>query len=203
MVAPQTYAWKAWLFICRRVRGVFSTFATRALFWFNGVKPNGLRAMGVPFVNVSRGGVVRIGDGFVIRTGLRNTEVGSVGSRIWVGPGGSLVLGARVGMSNCTIAAYESVEIGDDVLIGGGVQIFDTNFHSTDAASRASGRAGGDKDVRRAPVKIGNRVFIGTNAIVCKGVTIGDGAIVAAGAVVVRDIPAGEVWGGNPAVKIR
>ena len=51
-------------------------------------------------------------------------------------------------------------------------------------------------------VFIGNKVFIGANAIVLPGVTIGDNAIIAAGAVVTSDIPQNEVWGGNPAKKI-
>ena len=105
-------------------------------------------------------------------------------------------------MSNATIVCEESVEIGDDVLLGGGVQVFDTNFHSTDAAVRASGRET-RADVRTAPVRIGPRVFVGADAIVCKGVTIGDEAVVAAGSVVVCDVPACETWGGNPARRIK
>lgn len=48
-------------------------------------------------------------------------------------------------------------------------------------------------------VKIGNNVFIGANVIICQPVTIGDNALVAAGAVVTKDIPSGEIWGGVPA----
>ena len=113
-----------------------------------------------------------------------------------------LRIGNRVGMSNATVVCEESVEIGDDVLLGGGVQVFDTNFHSTDAVVRASGcetRA----DVRTAPVRIGSRVFVGANALICKGARIGDEAVVAAGSVVVCDVPAGETWGGNPARRIK
>ena len=138
----------------------------------------------------------------MIRTGLHDTEVGTVGSRIRVGPKGVLRIGDRVGMSNVTIVCEESVAIGNDVFIGGGVQIFDTNFHSTAAAVRTSGRET-RADVRTASVYIGSRVFIGVNAIICKGVTIGDEAVIAAGSVVVCDVSAGEIWGGNPAIRIR
>lgn len=46
-------------------------------------------------------------------------------------------------------------------------------------------------------------VFIGTRSIICKGVTIGDHSVIAAGSVVIKDVPADEVWGGNPAQFIK
>ena len=52
-------------------------------------------------------------------------------------------------------------------------------------------------------VKIGNNVFIGAHSIICQPVTIGDDVVIAAGAVVTKDIPSGEVWGGVPAKFIR
>ena len=53
------------------------------------------------------------------------------------------------------------------------------------------------------PIEIGHHCWIGTGAIVLQGVKIGDGAVVAAGAVVTKDIPANEVWGGVPAKYIK
>lgn len=53
------------------------------------------------------------------------------------------------------------------------------------------------------PIHIGHHCWIGTGAIILQGVNIGDGAVVAAGAVVTRDIPEFEVWGGVPAKCIR
>jgi acetyltransferase-like isoleucine patch superfamily enzyme len=187
----------------RWFRAIGSTNVVKWAFWLNGVKYGKcLHAIGIPSVNVSLGGTAEIGDGFHIRTGVSNTEVGSVGSRIRVGPKGVLKIGNHVGMSNATIVCDESVTIGDEVFIGGGVQIFDTNFHSTDAAIRTLDHE--DKSqVRTAPVSIGSHVFVGVNAIICKGVVIGVGAVVAAGAVVVHSIPAGETWAGNPAKKVR
>ena len=52
-------------------------------------------------------------------------------------------------------------------------------------------------------VKIGNGCFIGMNTIIANSVTIGDGAVIGAGSIVTKDIPAGEVWAGNPAKFIK
>ena len=169
--------------INRRLNRGWSTFCTHIIFWGNGIKHHDVIAYGIPFVNVSLGGKCFIGRKFCIRTGVQNSEVGQIGSRILVGRTGVLRIGNNVGMSNATIVAQESVTIGNNVMIGGGVQIFDTNFHSTDVIIRTSGKET-PYDVKKKPVVIGNNVFIGTNSIICKGVVIPDEAIIPAGSVV-------------------
>lgn len=81
--------------------------------------------------------------------------------------------------------------IGEHCTLSWDVQLLDTDFHAliVDGAERPS----------VAPLRLGDRVWIGTRAVVLKGVTIGDGAVVAAGAVVTSDVPAGAVVGGVPA----
>lgn len=195
------YSFKTYKALSLRVATVWWTLYTRVLFCLNGVKCKSLKALGRAKINVSLGGKANIGNNFYIRTGQAYTEVGSLGSRILVGPHGVLKIGNNVGMSNATIVSDMSVTIGNNVMIGGGVQMFDTNFHATDPSIRTSGHENRD-DVKKAPIVIGNNVFIGTNCIICKGVTIGDDAIIAAGSVVVKSVPAGEVWGGNPAKQI-
>ena len=61
----------------------------------------------------------------------------------------------------------------------------------------------GHREYTFGEVKIGNNVFLGANVIICQPVTIGDGSVVAAGAVVTKNIPAGEIWGGVPAKFIK
>lgn len=85
------------------------------------------------------------------------------------------------------------LRIGDGCDISSGAHIY---THST-VRRCTSGR--GHPDVDRAPVRIGDRVFIGANAVIQMGVTIGDEAVVGAGAVVTRDVPGRAVVTGVPA----
>jgi acetyltransferase-like isoleucine patch superfamily enzyme len=76
----------------------------------------------------------------------------------------------------------------------------DTDFHNTsmDPAIRRPT----DHAVDR-PVVLGNNVWVGRNSIILKGVHIGDNSIVAAGSIIVKDIPSNQIYGGNPAQFIR
>lgn len=80
-------------------------------------------------------------------------------------------------------------------MIGAGCLICDSDMHEVPLDS---GNA-----VAMAPIKIGQRVFIGARCIILKGVTIGDGAVVGAGTVVSKDVPAGALAVGNPAVVVK
>lgn len=92
---------------------------------------------------------------------------------------------------NCIILDCAAVEIGDDVMAGPGVHIY-TAYHPLDANARMQGLE------LAAPVRIGNRVWIGGGAIICPGVEIGDNTTIGAGSVVTRDIPANVFAAGNP-----
>lgn len=93
---------------------------------------------------------------------------------------------------NCVILDVCTVEIGDGTQIGPAVQIYAAD-HPRDPALRAEGLELGK------PVRIGRNVWIGGGAILLPGVTVGDDAIIAAGAVVSRDVPKGATAKGNPA----
>ena len=187
----------------RTIWSSWSSFWMRFLLHCNGVSfGHRCRAIGIPSIRVSLGGKAKIGNDFYWRTGASCTNVGGVGSRLRVGPKGVLTIGDHVGMSNATIVCHRSVTIGNHVHVGGGVQIFDTNFHSLKPEVRNAEHED-PTAVRTAPVVIGNGCLLGTNAMICKGVTIGDNAVVGAGSVVVCDILPGEIWAGNPARKIR
>jgi len=109
-------------------------------------------------------------------------------------------VGNRVGLSGASIVAAECVEIGPRTLIGSGAVLWDTNFHPLDPEMR---RTHPTEGARSAPIRIGDDVFVGARAIILKGVTIGDGAVVAAGAIVTSDVPANATVAGNPAKIVR
>ena len=103
-----------------------------------------------------------------------------VGANTWIGPftildgsGGGLVIG-----SSCSVSA--------------GVQIY--THDTVDWAV-----SGGAAPYRKAPTRIGDNCYLGPNAVIAAGVTIGDGAIVGANSLVLEDVPAGGKVAGNPA----
>lgn len=110
---------------------------------------------------------------------------------------GRLIIGDYVGINSSAIFCDESITIGNHVHIGGGCQIFDTNFHNMNYSERRIAEL--NNVSKTSPVIIEDDVFIGSSSIICKGVTIGARSIVAAGSVVIKSIPSDELWGGNPA----
>jgi acetyltransferase-like isoleucine patch superfamily enzyme len=114
-------------------------------------------------------------------------------------PGSEVTFGDETHLNNGVTFASEGpgIAVGRRCLIGTGVHVYDSDFHSLDASRRH------DTPPRMARVEIGDDVFIGTNALVLKGVTVGAGSVVAAGAVVVGDVPPGAVVAGNPAQVVR
>lgn len=85
--------------------------------------------------------------------------------------------------------APEMISIGDDSTITSGVRIL-THFLDPSSTGRC---------FRLGEVRIGKNVFVGTCVVICNSVTIGDGVIIGAGSIVTKNIPAYEVWAGNPA----
>jgi acetyltransferase-like isoleucine patch superfamily enzyme len=99
---------------------------------------------------------------------------------------------------NCVIASNELVRIGRDVMIADQVTIRDTDhsISSTDIPMIEQG-------IETAPVIIGDDVWIAHGAMILKGVTVGEGSVIAAGAVVTKDVPPYAIVGGIPARVIR
>lgn len=146
-------------------------------------------------------GTIRVGKNVTINSCLSSNPIGGqTYTSLALKNDAVLTIGDWVGISNASIVCHKQVTIGARTLIGGSVKIYDTDFHALDHNTR--GDYANEVAVTR-PVTIGEDVFIGAHSIILKGVTIGDRSIVGAGSVVTKDIPADEVWGGNPAKKIR
>lgn len=146
-------------------------------------------------------GKIEFGKNVQINSSFRSNPVGLKSfAAICAGPEATVSIGNNVGISNALIYAWASVTIEDDVRIGGGCQIFDTDFHSISYTERI---LKGDKKTKTAPVLIGKGAFIGTSCIISKGVTVGKRSIIAAGSVVSKNIPPDEIWGGNPCSYIK
>jgi acetyltransferase-like isoleucine patch superfamily enzyme len=102
--------------------------------------------------------------------------------------------------NDCAFTVARSVVIGRHCRIASGVHILDSSGHPTAAAARLAGDPPDEADVK--PVTIGDNVWIGRRATVFPGVTIGEGSVVAAGSIVMTDVPPFTVVAGNPARKI-
>jgi acetyltransferase-like isoleucine patch superfamily enzyme len=128
-----------------------------------------------------------------------------------MGHGGNIQIGESCFIGeNSRIWSACSITIGDRVLISHNVNIHDHNSHSPSAGARhlhfnqifSTGHPAQLDDVASAPIVIGDDVWIGFNATILKGVTIGKGAIVGAASVVTKDVEDYTVVAGNPAKPI-
>jgi acetyltransferase-like isoleucine patch superfamily enzyme len=123
--------------------------------------------------------------------------------------GGEIRIGKQCYIGPDTkIRSAERIIIGDNVLISHGVNIMDNNAHEIDSTERRdtvinylrTGSYPVKGNVETKSITIGNDVWINFNAIILKGVSIGEGAIIAAGAVVTKNVPPYTLMAGNPAI---
>ena len=118
---------------------------------------------------------------------------------VWIAPGRNLEIGDDVDLAlNVLIETSGGVTIGDRTLIGYGVKIFSSNHHVPPNHGNIFGAGHSD-----SAVLIGKDVWLGANVIVLPGRTIGDGAVVGAGSIVTKDVPAFAIVAGNPAKFVR
>lgn len=128
-----------------------------------------------------------------------------------------VTIGSNSFIGTSDLICAEKINVGDDVLIAWGVTIIDNDSHSIYWPERAQDAKqvgeilaeGGNAStlnaaknwavVDTAPIDIADKSWIGAHAIITKGVTIGEGAVVATGSVVTRDVPAWSLVAGNPA----
>lgn len=146
---------------------------------------------------VRNNGTIRIGKNVIINSKYSANPIGGQGfTSIFVKKNAELLVGNGTGISNTAICVYKSIIIGENVYIGGGCKIYDTDFHSINFSHRLERP---DTHIKVKPVKIEDGAFIGASSIILKGVTIGSKSVIGAGSVVTKSVPAGEIWAGNPA----
>ncbi len=188
---------------CRGVLAVrFWSLVARVRLRAHGAKVGPrLRVRGPIHLHCHRTGSIHIGADCRIHSAFAGNPVGSHSRvAIWVGPGARLTFGDRVGLSNSTVVCMDRVSIEDDVFVGGGCRIYDTDFHSLRADERSRP---GNPGARTGAVTIHRRAFVGAHSILLKGTSVGEEAVIGAGSVVRGAVPDRQVWAGNTATLVR
>jgi acetyltransferase-like isoleucine patch superfamily enzyme len=145
--------------------------------------------------------MMEFGSGLNLRSSIRSNPLGLNHPVILatIKQNASLITGVNFSMSGGSICAAELIEIGDNVAVGANTTIVDTDFHSLDPYLRRTKPL----EANTRPVCIEDDVFIGMSCLILKGVTIGKGSVIGAGSIVTRNIPAGVIAAGVPAVPIQ
>jgi acetyltransferase-like isoleucine patch superfamily enzyme len=154
------------------------------------------------FIRFTHYGNISIGDNCRINSGNKYNPIGFDNyCNIIAEKTGEIIIGNYFGMSNSTLYSRKSIRIGNNVLIGNGTKIYDTDFHSLNYKFR--GTIEDKKNTENKSIIIEDNVFIGAGCIILKGIHIGRNSIIGAGSVVTKDIPTNEIWAGNPAKFIK
>lgn len=124
--------------------------------------------------------------------------------RFETGPNGSIRIGKNCKINDRVhISSYDSVIIGDNVLLASNIFISDNNHGSYRDEPSDPSVPPDNRPIITSPVKIGDNVWIGEGACVLAGVEIGSGGIVASNAVVTHDVPENTIVAGAPALPIK
>jgi acetyltransferase-like isoleucine patch superfamily enzyme len=194
--------YKIYTFFSIRIGMRLWNLVTRFTFAIHGVQSESFTSLGVPLLDVHSFGKCQFGSNLVMVNSAEHSTLGkSNRCKFVVSANATLTIGNNVGMSNATIVATKLIKIGNNVMIGGGVTIVDSDFHSLNPIHWHTNAD--EQNMISLAVQIKDNVFIGMDSIILKGVTIGNNVIIAAGSVVFKDIPDNQIWGGNPANFIR
>lgn len=150
----------------------------------------------------SKNGQLIIGDNFKCNNKIKSNSIGLIQPCVFniSTQGSKIIIGKNVGISGSTINATTTITIGDNVLIGSGCLISDTDSHPIDWKDRLLEK---NDTTAKSPITIKDNVFIGARSIILKGVTIGECAVVGAGSVVSKDVSPYTIVCGNPAKVVK
>lgn len=157
---------------------------------------------GTPVIINKKGASMEIGENVTIKSSFLSNLVGLYSRTIIItrNKEAKIKIGNNVGISGATIYARNSIEIGDNTLIGGNAKILDNDFHPLEIEERNKDNK---EKILSKPIKIGQNCFIGCNSIILKGTELGEGCVVGAGAVVTGKFDSNSIIAGNPAKLIR
>lgn len=148
-------------------------------------------------------GKIIIGDNVTINSASWANPIG-VGDRTYFQllNDAMVKIGNNCGISNAAFTCASEIVLEDNVLVGSGCRLYDTDFHALDYSERIKGNYPG-APIKTKPIYIGEGAFIGAGTYILKGVNIGKHSIIGAGSVVTKSIPENEIWAGNPARFVR
>jgi acetyltransferase-like isoleucine patch superfamily enzyme len=167
---------------------------------------NNCKIYGTPLINKHFNSEIIIGNDVMINSSV------PLYSSLMIGPTklhtlaqtSKIIVGDKCDMNGTTVISRSKViEIGKGTLIAGNCTIMDTDFHHIYPVDNRNKCQGSGDDINDSDIHIGEYVWIGLNCIILKGVRIGRGSVIAAGSVVVRDIPPMTIAGGVPAKVIK
>lgn len=160
------------------------------------------KIIGFPIIVKVKSAEIRLAENVSINSNKRlyHLNMHSVVKLMADAPNSKIYIGSNTRINGACIHAQNRIEIGKNCLIASNVQIMDSNGHElsfNDVENRINTR-----DIPEEVI-IGDNVWIGANSIVLPGVHIGNGSVIAAGSVVVKDVPPMSLYGGNPARLIK
>ncbi|QJD94411.1 acyltransferase [Mucilaginibacter robiniae] len=183
--------------------GAVNQLLCKILFYIKNVQHANFKTEGLPYVSIATGGTCVIGSGLDMNNTLSSNPIGRPQPCVFfVDKNAQLIIGSNVGMSQAALICHSSITIGNDVKLGGGVCVYDTDFHSIIPEIRKSPALDLANRIKK-PVIISDNAFIGAHSTILKGVTIGKNSVVGACSLVTKDIPDNQVWAGNPAKLIK
>jgi carbonic anhydrase/acetyltransferase-like protein (isoleucine patch superfamily) len=150
---------------------------------------------GFPIVRRYENSDIVIGDNCTFNSAKNSVRVGLQKRCTFVTlrKSAEIVIGDNSGGSGITLLAAIKIKIGNNVMIGAHTMIIDNDFHHANPDKRHE-----MTDIPARPIIIEDNVFIGTNCMILKGITIGENAVIGANSVVINSIPKNAIAIGNP-----
>lgn len=187
--------------IVKSILNIPNSFYNRMLFYTKDVSFEVFPNINGRIMLTGKGKLI-LGKNIKINSSRKSNHIGEASKTIFKIKDKKAVIeiGDNTGLSNSAFVCRKKIIIGNNVKIGGGVKIYDSDAHSLNYKERMNPKT--DVMIKKEVI-LKDHCFIGAFSIILKGVTIGEKSIVGAGSVVAKSIPDGEIWAGNPAKFIK